>query len=186
VKSDVCELYKLLHNPLRLEMLRRVYASRDGMNVGVLVDEMMPGDIKQSCVSQYLMQLAKASVIVRRRAGRYANYYADNALASARVRAAVYTTVSELEKTPDLDFSRFFGVMMNPFRAAVICAISKYGAMDAAAICERFDHQVKYVKRDLQVAVDAGILAIDDSDSPTYRFVEPSVRVFSKLISLCD
>jgi len=185
MKSDVCDLYKLLHNPLRLEMLRRVYASRDGMNVGSLVDDLIREDVKQPCVSEYLKQLEKAGVIIRRRAGRYVNYFADNSNARGNVRRAVQLIVNELRRSPTRNLTTLFGVLMNPFRAAVVNELAKAGPMDTCAICTKFEHQAKYLKRDLKVAIDAGILAIDDTDDPTYSFIPPPKHIDTELIALC-
>lgn len=179
--SEVCEIYKLLYNPLRMEMLRRIYDSRDGMNVGLLVDEMTKHDIRQSCVSQYLKQLERVGVIVRRRAGKYANYFADCSHAPANVRNAV----REIMRHPQRDVGPVLGVLMNPFRATVVRAVANAGRMDGATICAKFAHQPKYLKRDLQAAVDAGLLAMDDSEEPVYRFVPPSETITDKLIALC-
>jgi len=183
--SEVCELYKLLYNPLRLEILRRVCASRDGMNVGQLVDEMTKHDIRQSCVSQYLKQLEHVGVIVRRRAGKYANYFADSSNAPANVRDAVHEIIWYRNAHPQHDVGPVLGVLMNPFRAAVVRAIAGAGRMDGPTICARFAHQPKYLKRDLQAAVDAGLLAMDDSEDPVYRFVPPSDMITEKLIAFC-
>ena len=48
----ICNLCRLLANPLRLEMLARVRSAADGMNVGVLADELSLSGIGQSGVSQ--------------------------------------------------------------------------------------------------------------------------------------
>lgn len=186
VKSDVCELYKLLHNPLRLEMLRRIYASRDGMNVGLLVDAMTHADVKQPCVSQYLKQLEHAGVIMRRRAGKYVNYFVDKTSASVNVRKAVGIVLDALRRSPKRDFTEIFGVMMNPFRAAVVCAVARKGRLDTPTICDMFAHQAKYLRRDLCAAVDAGLLLVDDDDAPTYRYVHPADGTVAELIALCS
>jgi len=183
--SDVCELYKLLYNPLRMEMLRRVYDSRDGINVGLLVDEMTKHGIKQSCVSQYLKQLEGVGVIVRRRVGKYANYFADCSNAPANVRNAVREIMRYHDRHPRYDVGPVLGVLMNPFRAAVVRAVANAGRMSGPTICVKFAHQPKYLKRDLQAAVDAGLFAMDDSEEPVYRFVPPSDTVTDKLIALC-
>ena len=70
----------------------------------------------------------------------------------------------------------------------MVAAVAKAGAISAAEICERLDHQVKYLKRDLQCAVDAGILSVDDSDSQlaVYRYIEPSDVLVSQIVSLAS
>jgi DNA-binding transcriptional ArsR family regulator len=68
---EICNLCKLLSNPLRLDMLVRVYSASDGANVGVLADELGRSGIGQSGVSQYLKQLAEAGFLSVERTGRY-------------------------------------------------------------------------------------------------------------------
>ena len=38
--TGICNLCRLLANPLRLEMLARIHSAAGGMNVGVLADEL--------------------------------------------------------------------------------------------------------------------------------------------------
>ena len=183
----LCNLCKLLSNPLRLEMLGRVHLAVDGVNVGVLADDLSLSGIGQSGVSQYLKQLASAGVVRRVRAGRYVNYVRCDPQAPT-VRKAVEAIVQRVKKSHNRDFAYIFNVMMNPFRAHVVAAVAKAGAISATEICERLGHQIKYLKRDLQCAVDAGILSVDDSDSQfaVYRYVEPSDELVSVIVSLAS
>jgi len=82
-------LCKLLYNPLKREMLVRIYTSRDGVNVGALADEMCSRGLVPSGVSQYLKELEGIGIIRRSRAGRYVNYYPSPQNASSDVRLAV-------------------------------------------------------------------------------------------------
>ena len=68
--NGISELCKLLHNPLRLEILRRVYDAKGGVNVGYLADEFTDSGLGLSGVSQYLKQLERIGVVKRERAGR--------------------------------------------------------------------------------------------------------------------
>ena len=181
----ICNLCRLLANPLRLEMLARVRSAADGMNVGVLADELSLSGIGQSGVSQYLKQLAATGVIRRVRAGRYVNYVEADAPDPA-VRMAAEAVVRRMKDSRDRDFAYVFDVMANPFRARVVADVAKAGAISAVEICERLEHQIKYLKRDIQCAVDAGILSVDDSDSAaaTYRYVAPSDPLAALIISL--
>ena len=183
--ADLCNLCKLLANPLRLEMLVRVHLAADGVNVGVLADELSQSGIGQSGVSQYLKQLDAAGVVRRVRAGRYVNYVRSNAR-SQRVREAVSAIVQRMKAGGGRDFAYIFSVMMNPFRARAVAAVAKAGAVSAVEICERLEHQSKYLRRDLQCAVDAGILSVDDSDTQTavYRYVKPSDPLVARLVDL--
>ena len=186
--ATVSELCKLLNNPLRLKMLMRVYASRDGVNVGILVDEMLNEGLNQSGVSQYLKQLEHLGVIRRERAGRYVNYYADCTNCDSQVAEAVRRIVDRVRANGDLDFTRFFGVLMNPFRAAVITYLAAGNAGDPAAICTAFGHQRRYLRRDLQVALDEGLLAVDDTSEflGVYSYVKPSDKFVAALVRLCE
>jgi len=181
----ICDLCKLLVNPLRLEILERVCLSKDGINVGYLVDDMSLSGIGQSGISQYLKQLATIGLIRRVRAGKYVNYVRSTP-PIALIATAADAIIDRLQKKGDRDFVRAFGVLMNPFRAKVVAAVAKAGAIPAAEICERLEHQVKYLKRDLQEAVDAGLLDPDDSDTAlaVYHYVEPADPLVRLLISL--
>ena len=184
---EICNMCKLLSNPLRLEMLARVYSAADGVNVGVLADELSQSGIGQSGVSQYLKQLASLGVIRRIRSGRYVNYIRHEAPDPA-VRKAIEAIASRMKKNRNRNFAYVFGVMMNPFRARVVVDVAKAGAIPAVEICERLEHQVKYLKRDLQCAVDAGLLDVDDSDvkDAVYRYVAPSDPLVALIVSLAS
>lgn len=186
--ATVPELCKLLNNPLRLKMLVRVHASPDGMNVGVLADMMQGEGLNQSGVSQYLKQLGHLGVIRRERAGRYVNYHADCTNCGQQVAEAVRLVVDRVRRGGDSDFARFFGVLMNPFRAAVIVHLAAGNAGDPAALCAAFGHHRNYLRRDLQVALDEGLLSVDDSDEAfgVYSFVKPADDLVAALVRLCD
>jgi len=181
----LCEMCKMLNNPLRLEILLRTFAAKDGMNVGFLADEMRQEGLGVSAVSQYLMQLERLGIVRRVRAGRYVNYVVDMRRAHPKVRHAVEAIVAA-GRNGCAGFAPVFGVLMNPFRAAVVAAVAKKGAISAVDICEKTLHQLKYLKRDLQAAVDAGLLYPDDSETAlaVYRYVEPSDPTVRLLVSL--
>ena len=182
---EICNLCKLLSNPLRLDMLVRVYSDSDGANVGVLADELGRSGIGQSGVSQYLKQLASAGIIRRVRAGRYVNYVPGKAPDPA-VRKATTAIVDRMMNGKVRDFAYVFDVLMNPFRAKVVAAVAKAGAIPALEICEKLEHQAKHLRRDLQCALDAGLLTVDDSDvgCAVYRYVAPSDPLVELLVSL--
>ena len=121
---EICNMCKLLSNPLRLEMLARVYSAADGVNVGVLADELSQSGIGQSGVSQYLKQLASLGVIRRIRSGRYVNYIRHEAPEPA-VRKAIEAIASRMKKNRNRNFAYVFGVMMNPFRARVVDSLPR-------------------------------------------------------------
>ena len=181
----ICNFCRLLANPLRLKILARVRSASDGINVGVLVDELSQSGIGQSGVSQYLKQLASMGVIRRVRAGRYVNYVCADAPDPA-VRQVAEAVVQRMNNGRGRDFAYVFGVMANPFRARVVADVAKAGAISAEEICNRLEHQMKYLKRDLQCAVDAGLLSVDDSDSEfaTYRYCAPRDSLVALIVSL--
>ena len=180
----ICELCKLLNNPLKLEMLLRVYSAKDGVNVGVLADEMSPRGLVLSAVSQYLKQLESLGAVRRVRAGRYVNYFPNDA-ASADIRSVIATIAARKGNCRTL--APYFAALMNPFRAKVVAALRKAGKISGVEICERTEHQLRYLKRDLQAAVDAGLVWADDSEPSlaVYRFCEPTDPVARLLVSLC-
>jgi len=183
----VCKLFKVLNNPLKLMILAKVYAAKDGLNVGLLADEMSSHGLLLSGVSQYLKELEGLGVVQRGRAGRYVNYKADCSRAHHAVREIVTGVIGRMRKG-DLTFAYVFPALMNPFRAKVVAALAKAGTISAAEICEKTDHQPKHLKRDLQPAVDAGLIWADDCDMAlaSYRYAEPSdplVRMFVAHIS---
>lgn len=157
------------------------------MNVGLLADALSAAGLNQSGVSQYLKQLAHVGVIRRERAGRYVNYRADWVSGGAKVTEAARLIVSRIQEKGDLDFTRFFGVLMNPFRAAVITYLAKGGAGDPGSICAVFQHQRRNLRRDLQVALDEGLLSVDDSSEVfgVYSFVTPADPLVARLVELC-
>jgi len=181
-----CEMCKLLNNPLRLEMLLRIYDSSDGMNVGVLADQMMSSGLGMSGVSQYLKQLERIGVLRRVRAGQYVNYVADLRHADPKVREAIKAIVEAERSCGRSDFSSIFAALMNPFRAEVIVATSKAGEISGTEICARTLHQIKRLKRDLQDAIDAGLLVCSDSDpeNAVYRYCRPSNQTAQHLIDI--
>lgn len=182
----LCEMCKLLNNRFRLEILVRVFRAKGGMNVGWLADEMEGKGLGVSGVSQYLKQLERLGVVRRVRAGRYVNYEADTQRADPKVRTAVEAIVTAVTEERPGVLLPVFAALMNPFRAGVVAAVAKAGAISAHEICERTEHQMKYLKRDLQAAVDAGILDPDDSEisRAVYRYITPRDSAARTLVSL--
>lgn len=181
----ICELCKVLNNPLKLELLLRVHSVRDGANVGVLADEMSRRGLVLSGVSQYLKQLESLGVIRRSRDGRYVNYYPDLRGASADVKAVVEALVSRKGSLAEL--APVFAALMNPFRTRVVALLHKAGEISGVEICEKTQHSLRYLKRDLQAAVDAGLLWADDSEPAlaVYRSCEPKDPIARLLVSFC-
>ena len=180
-------LCKLLHNPFKREILLRVYVSRDGINVGVLADEMDRKGLVPSGVSHYLKELESVGVIRRSRAGRYVNYYPDPKNASPDVKLVVEEFVSHNGRLEEEALDAVFGALMNPFRARVIAALSTAGSIPSLEICQKTGHQPRYLKRDLQAAVDANLIWADDSGTAcaVYHFVPPKDPFVKRLVSFC-
>ena len=183
---EICEMCKLLNNKLKLELLVRVFESKGGINVGYLADDMQNSGLGLFGVSQYLKQLQRLGVLRRVRAGRYVNYEMDIRRADSKVRTAVEAIVAAVRKGKGEALLPVFGALMNPFRARVVAAVAKAGAIPAEEICAKTEHQVKYLKRDLQAAVDARLLDPDDSDTElaVYHFVESNDATVRLLVSL--
>ena len=102
------------------------------------------------------------------------------------VRKATKAIVDRMMNGKVRDFAYVFDVLMNPFRAKVVAAVAKAGAIPALEICEKLEHQAKHLRRDLQCALDAGLLTVDDSDvgCAVYRYVAPSDPLVELLVSL--
>ena len=181
----ICELCKVCNNPLKLEMLVRVHSAKDGVNVGILADEMFSRGLVLSGVSQYLKQLESLGVVRRYRAGRYVNYFPDLSRATADVRTVVEAIVARKGSLKPL--APCFAALMNPFRAKVVAALRKAGEISAVEICEKTEHQLRYLKRDLKAAEDAGLVWSDDSEPAlaVYHYCEPSDPIARLLVELC-
>jgi len=183
----IYELFKLLNNPLKIEMLLRIHSSREGFSVGQMADEMQRYGLEMSSVSLYLKQLGRTGAIRRSRAGKYVNYIPDMSRAPDKVRKAVEAIVPRLKNGNSQSLDEVFAALMNPFRAKVVSALAKAASISAAEICEKTCHQSKYLRRDLQAAIDAKLI---DCDSPntstaTYRFIPQSDPLVQLLIELC-
>lgn len=184
--NALCEMCKVLSNGFRLEIFMRIFQAKDGLNVGCLADDFHLKGLGVSGVSQYLKQLERLRIVRRVRAGRYVNYEANWHQAHPKVRAIIEMIVCESLKESRLNLLPIFKALMNPFRAQVVAAVAKAGSISAMEICEKTEHQMKYLKRDLQTAVEAGLLEVDDSDSAAanYCYAQPSNAVVQRLISL--
>lgn len=178
--ATICDLARVLSNPLRREMLVRVHEARDGQNVGLLADEMSPRGLGLSGVSQYLRQLEQIGLVRRYRAGRFVNYVGDMRSASPSVRKAAGLVLERL-KRDDGGLCRVFDVLRNPFRARVVSALSAGRILSTAEICGKTGHNPKVLKRDLQAAVDAGLVA---TDGETYRYVRPEDETVAQLVAM--
>lgn len=181
----ISNLCKILNNTFKREMLVRIYTSPGGVNVGEIAEEMKARGLVLSGVSQYLKQLEGLGVIMRSRSGRYVNYSPNPKNASPDVREVVEALVKRLRKGDDSSLDAVFAALMNPFRAKVIAALAKAGSISAMDICEATEHIPRYLTRDLQPAVDAGLIWSDDSETAlaTYHFTPPTDPFVKLLVS---
>ena len=194
--KTIHDFFKLIHNPHRLRMLELIYESKDGgCNVGYLCDEFERLGLNASSVSTYLGDLEETAIIRRERAGKYVNYLADDRYAPARISEAwncirLMLDGKSVEERQSLyaNMDRVFEVLMNPFRARVIVALKEDGSMSSAMICEKFLHQMKYLKRDLKIAVVNGLITADDSDVACANYsISSDIDAFTeKMMELCS
>ncbi len=180
---EVCNLCRVLANPLRLEILARIYCSQDGFNVGFLADEMQKHKLGVSAISQYLMQLERMGLIRRRREGRYVNYYPIFAGAPASIRGIVKLIVENLRSQGSRDYARAFVALKNPFRARVVGLLSHKKSLSTEAICIRLEHEMRYLYRDLKSAIDAGLIRADGNCSDaSYFYIPPKSEIVQLMI----
>ena len=158
VMKNVWDLCKVLENPHRMTLLSEIYKSREGGgNVGWLV-ECMNGKLEAPAVTQYLKQIECIGLLRRERCGRYVNYYDDMREAAANVRDVAALIRSEIMASGSYDDRGMFRALMNAFRARVCHYLLNGGNADKRDICHRFRHLGKYLARDLQPAVESGLL----------------------------
>jgi len=183
----ICNLCKILNNPLKRQLVRRVYATRDGANVGLLADEMGARGLVLSGVSQYLRQIEDTGIVRRSRSGRFVNYLPDPSQAPTDVRQVLEAFLKRTEKGDDAPLDDVFAALMNPFRARVVAMLAKAGSMSAVDICERTGHVLQYLKRDLKPAERAGLVVPDDTVAAlaVYRYLRPADPFVELLVSFC-
>jgi len=169
-----------LTNPLKRVIILRVYDAKDGLNVGILADEMQQKGLCMAGVSQYLRQFEQMGLIKRYRAGRHVNYVGNANAANPTVRKA-FELIRDRMKKDDGVCERVFGVLRNPFRASVVAALSQGRRLSAAEICDKTGHNPKLLKRDLKEALDEGIV---DTDGDSFWYVEPADSVLAQLVGM--
>ena len=180
---EVCDLCRVLANPLRLEILARVYCAMDGFNVGLLADEMQKYHLGLPTVSEYLMQLERIGLIRRRREGRYVNYYPVSTGVPASIRGIVKLIVANLRNNGSRDYAGAFLALKNPFRAKVVGLLSCKQSLSTEAICIRFEHEMRYLYRDLKSAIDAGLIRADGNCSDaSYFYIPPKSEIVQLMI----
>jgi DNA-binding transcriptional ArsR family regulator len=161
---EICDLCKVLSNPLRLELLAHIYQTKDGCNFGYLVDKMQESKLYEpglcsSGVSQYLRELVRINIVRRHRDGCYTNYHTDLSHAPKSIAEITALIIKRMPKDTNRDFARVFPALMNPFRATVVRMLAKSGPLSAGIICEKTKHQSIHLHRDLKPALNAGLIA---------------------------
>jgi len=114
------------------------------------------------------------------------NYIADTSHATPAVAEAISAISERICRSDDRDWTGVFAALMNPFRAMVVSQIAKAGSISAEEICEKTNHQARYLKRDLQEAVDAGLISPDGDEVifATYHYLNPKDSLVRLLVSL--
>jgi len=181
MNARVWDLCKVLANEHRKTLLAEIYRSLDGgCNVGYLVNKMQ-GKLEASAITQYLKYLGQIGLVRRERCGRYVNYYDDMRDASNEVGEIAWMIRAQMKSCGQYDDRGMFRALMNAFRAKVCHYLLKGGSGDKSAICSAFQHVPKYLVRDLQPAVDAGLLT---EYVEAYQFVVPDDPIVRRVIEL--
>ena len=182
--KTICDLCKKLNNPIRIELLRRIYTASYGANVGLTQDG---SGLGQSGASQYLAQLEDLGLIRRERSGRYVNYYADWTLASPEIAEIAALLKKRFAEKGDVKrLLPIFAVMMNPMRARVVHYLADGGDGAKEHLIEHFKQNKKTFDRDLKPARDAGLLDMDDDDAGvgSYSYHAPTDPIARRLVEL--
>ena len=183
--KTIFDLCKRLDNPVRRELLRRVYTSRgDGANVTLTQDE---SGVGLSGASQYLKQLEELGLIARRRSGRFVNYLADWSLAPKGIKTIAAMLHARIKEDGTIDsLAPVFHAVMNPFRGRVLNWLMRGGKGDKKFLADRFGKDLRTIDRDLKPAIDAGLLDMtdDDEDVGSYVFVTPEDSIARAIIAL--
>ena len=181
---EVCDLCRVLANPLRLEILARVYCAMDGFNVGFLADEMQKHKLGLSAVSQYLMQLERIGIIRRRREGRYVNYYPSPSHVPSSLHGIVKRIIENLRANDSRDYARAFPILKNPFRAKVIGILScSQTLLSTEAICIRTNHNPRHLYRDLKCAIKSGLIYADGNCiDASYSYIQPQSEIVRLMV----
>lgn len=149
------ELCRRLANPERLRLLRRVYNSGDGLNVGVATDDMTLG---QPATSQYLLQLESLGLVRRERAGRYVNYTPDIRNANALIRPIAEMLLDHFTSgTTSLPCAYAFPALANAKRARIVHCLSVATTMTDEEVCERFNIHPRHLMRETRAILDCGL-----------------------------
>lgn len=168
--KTVFDLCRRLDNPIRRELLRRVYTSLDGgYNVGLAQDN---SGLGMSGTSQYLKQLEELGLIRRERCGRYVNYLADWSVAPTGIRDLAAQFHARFAEGGTLEsLAPVFHAVMNPFRGRVLNWLSRGGSGEKSLLCERFNKRREILARDLKPAIDVGLLDMTDDDETAGEYV---------------
>jgi len=184
----VWKLCRLLKNPKRLELLVRLYRDyknpqEDGYNVTIAEDK---SELGMSATSEYLQDLANMGLIRRKRGGRIVVYYPDFENAKPAIRMFATALRNRLQSgSSDLSFQHVFPALSNAFRARVVKYLSDETSASKKEICERYDKSIKNIDRDMKLAVDNELVALDsEDDDGVYRYWPPYDPIAQMLVDL--
>ena len=181
--NRIWDLCKLLNNAKKLTLLLMIcQAEQVGVTVKELVESMRSYGLKATAVSTYLKQLATLGLLRRMRSGMEVRYIYDTYRARAEVREVMEMIRARLVVPGgDADFTRYFRVLMNPFRAKVARRLleGKSGKMDA--ICDAFGCSPVLVWAELEIGVEEGMFKYADGE---YVLHLPNDAILRRIIEL--
>ena len=162
--TEIWELCRKLSNPERLALLRKVYESKDGINVGT-VNEHADG-LKQSGTSQYLGQLWKLGLIRRARSGKYVNYYAAPENAHVLIQDVALALQERFRAefgsgNQDEGYVPVMRVMGNAMRAKIVGMLAREGRACRKYVCDKTGLEEKALIRHLKPALKIGLVQFD-------------------------
>lgn len=183
MRNRIWDLCKILHNPRKVEMLLHIYDSEDGVvNVGELGRYMSDRGVKLSGVSQYLKQFEVLGLLMRERAGRFVFYHADMSGALREVREVARLVRARHESKGDMSFLKYFGVLMNPFRARLANYLYHGGDGRMAVICDRMNCTLLHFARDLGTGIELGMFVYEDVGDGIWHLNLPDDEIIRKVV----
>lgn len=185
--KELWELCRKLHNPRRLELLRRIYTSyhNGGLGVNEATDT---GILGQSASSLYLKHLEELGLVRRERGGRFVGYYSDWSRASSSIGeiAAMFHERFNAERgKAQLSLLVPLGVLGNAFRLRAVHRIYVSQRLSKERLADYYGKEVRIITRDLDPAVKAGLISVDsDDDDGVYEPVQQRDAIIKRIIEL--
>ena len=182
--KELWQACRLLSNPKRLSLLRRTYALKEvGLGVNEATDRF---ELGQSAISQYFKQLLEVGLVRRERGGRLVGYYADWSKASASIGEIAQMLYDRFAAGgADTRFSAAFAVFGNAFRLRAIRHVAKRDWVSKEELAQVFKKPIRFITRDLEPAVKAGLLDLDSGDDlGRYRYLPPADPIAQHVVAL--